>query len=129
MSSSRYWGAIVLAVGSCIALMVFLMNTDWGIGESIIIGLGAGALIGELIFWDTLPVRLCGFFLIISVIPIRFAIGMLCSGIIGLIIGIMIFTPCLTFLVGCALVGILICGVISIVCFPIHIFAMRDEIY
>lgn len=129
MSSGRYWGAIVLAIGSCIALTVFFMSASFEFFESILLGLCLGAAVGELIFWDTLPMRLAKFLLIISVIPLQFAFGMLCSGLVGFIIGLMIVGPCFVAFATCVGAAIGLAGLLSLVCFPIHIFTMRDEVY
>lgn len=131
MSKSRYITSIVLALIVLVAVTVLLSIGLEQFGfEAVLVGYMLGAIAGELIFWDTLAVRLSGIIYRISGAIFLFWLSFLTSGSpLLIILSLFLFSP----IVGAAgsvfLFATSVFMLLASISFPIHLFAYSRDLY
>ena len=131
MSKARYITAIVLMLITMIAVPAFFTNgfEEFDL-ECISIGFMLGSIAGELIFWDTLAVRISGILYRISGAIFLFWFGFITSGSpLLIILSLFLFSP----IVGAAgsvfVFATSLFGLLAAISFPIHLFMYSRDLY
>ena len=127
MSTVRYFSGIAFAVLAFIAVLIM------DLGEGFMTKLGVAyviaATVAELVWWDSIGVRVSFFLLKFTGTVFLFWFGILFSNIIFFIIAIAIATPVFGFMASVLGAAATVLLGLSAIFFPIHIFTRAGDLY
>ncbi|MBE6656344.1 MAG: hypothetical protein E7609_05720 [Ruminococcaceae bacterium] len=120
MSKFKY----VLGLVAAIAAFIFFFTVDFAEGfEEIVFGYMLAASVAELIWWDSIAVKIPFFLLKFTLTVFLFWWGILFSGIILFIVALVIATPVFGFIASLLAGSITLLLLLSSVFFPFHAFS------
>lgn len=130
MSKARYITALSLG-GVAVILMAVMSGNTFSFFESLLVGIGLGIMLAELIFWrDSLAVRIFLFFVHIIKVIFLFWISLFATGnLIFIIIALLIASPVFALLGGIFSVGLTVYFWLALILFIPHLFSFGRDLY
>ncbi len=131
MAKGRYITGLVFGVIAMIVAMVFMIRDEWGFGVALLLGYFALSVLSQLIWWRGVAVQVFLFVAGISLYPIRFSLNLMGTGaVIPFILGLFLFFPTLSFLIGGVAVAFMAACVVAGVTFPYFLIAIpKTDMY
>ena len=127
MSSVRYFLGIAFAVLAFIAVLI--MDLGEGFMTKLGVAYVVAATVAELIWWDSIGVRVSFFLLKFTGTVFLFWFGILFSNLIFFIIAIAIAAPVFGFMASVLGAAATVLLFLSAIFFPIHIFTRAGDLY
>ena len=126
MSKVRYVFGIIVAV----AAFVLFLIIDFAEGfEKVALAYLVAAAAAELIWWDSIAVRISFFLIKFMGTVFLFWFGILFSNLIFFIIAILIAAPVFGFIGSLLAAAVTVLLGLSAIFFPIHIFTRAGDLY
>ncbi len=127
MSNARYWTGVILGLVAGIVAAFFIWDDFLA---SLIITYLIVSVVTQLIWWRSMGIRIFLILFGVGFSVLGFDLNMLGSGnVILFIIGLLLFSVCGSFFLGCLSLGIFLLGMISIFTYPFMLFTLRGEVY